>query len=349
MPTITKRGEFQWRAQVRKKGAPPETRTFTSRADAALWAAEREREIRMGIYMPRREGETTTLDDLADDFEKYFAPHHYRGHAWRHKLKPLRAALGKYALVAITGPVVAKYRDQRLTTPDPRYKEPARAPRISGSTVKSELDMLSKLIGYAEKERGIVLPGGNPVSKVRKPSMGKGRDRRLVGDEAARLLEQCEASSCAYLTPAVLLSLETAMRQGELLALRWADVDHDRGLALLLDPDKIKTAEPRAVPLTPAALRVLKKLPRSIDGRVFPVDRQSLYGAFKRACGRAGIKDFTWHDLRHEALSRLAERGDLSVLELAAVSGHKQLQMLKRYTHLQAEKLARKLARSPRG
>lgn len=213
--------------------------------------------------------------------------------------------------------------------------------------MKSELDLLSKVLGYAEKERGITLPAGNPVSKVRKPSPGKGRDRRLVGEEATRLLDQCEASSCSYLAPAARLALETAMRQGELLCLRWTDIDQGRGLALLLDPDKIKTGETRAVPLTPAALRVLRKIPRSIDGRVFPVDRQSLYGAFKRACGRAGIRDFTWHDLRHEALSRLAERGDLSVLELAAVSGHKQLQMLKRYTHLQAEKLAKKLARVP--
>jgi len=69
-----------------------------------------------------------------------------------------------------------------------------------------------------------------------------------------------------------------------------------------------------------------------------------LYKAFERACHRAQINDLTFHDLRHEALSRLAERGDFSVLELAAVSGHKSLQVLKRYTHLQAEKLARKLA-----
>ena len=70
----------------------------------------------------------------------------------------------------------------------------------------------------------------------------------------------------------------------------------------------------------------------------------TLYKAFERACQRAEIRALTFHDLRHEALSRLAERGDFSVLELAAVSGHKSLQVLKRYTHLQAEKLAAKLA-----
>lgn len=84
-------------------------------------------------------------------------------------------------------------------------------------------------------------------------------------------------------------------------------------------------------------------MPKASEGKVFPVERMTLYHAFGYALDRAKITNFTWHDLRHEALSRLAERGDFSVLELAAVSGHKTLQMLKRYTHLQAEKLAKKL------
>jgi integrase len=97
--------------------------------------------------------------------------------------------------------------------------------------------------------------------------------------------------------------------------------------------------------LSPAALELLDKLPRSTTGKVLPVERLTLYHAFSYACDRAKIRNFTFHDLRHEALSRLAERGDFSVLELAAVSGHKTLQMLKRYTHLQAERLADKLAK----
>lgn len=139
------------------------------------------------------------------------------------------------------------------------------------------------------------------------------------------------------------LAVETAMRQGELLSLPWPRVDMKRRLALLVDPEKIKNEEPRAVPLSSAAIKVLKGLPRSVSGLVLPVERLTLYHAFRYACDRAKIESFTFHDLRHEALSRLAERGDFSVLEMAAVSGHKTLQMLKRYTHLQAEKLATKL------
>lgn len=103
------------------------------------------------------------------------------------------------------------------------------------------------------------------------------------------------------------------------------------------------TSEARAVPLTSRALEVIEGLPRSTTGKVFPVERLTLYHAFIAACKRAKIENYTWHDLRHECLSRLAERGDLSVLELSAISGHKTLQMLKRYTHLQAESLAKKL------
>ena len=105
----------------------------------------------------------------------------------------------------------------------------------------------------------------------------------------------------------------------------------------------MKNGEARAVPLNSEAVAVLEALPRSINGVVFPVERMTLYHAFAAACKRAKLDNFTWHDLRHEALSRLAERGDFSVLELAAVSGHKTLQMLKRYTHLQATKLAEKM------
>lgn len=205
--------------------------------------------------------------------------------------------------------------------------------------------MLSKVLGFAQNEKGITLPRGNPVEKIRKPSDSAGRDRRLTADEWTAFTNECKKSRNPWLWSAVQLAVETAMRQGELLGLTWGQIDRKRKLILLLDPEKIKNEEPRAVPLSPAALELLDKLPRSTSGKVLPVERLTLYHAFSYACDRAKIKNFTFHDLRHEALSRLAERGDFSVLELAAVSGHKTLQMLKRYTHLQAERLADKLAK----
>lgn len=329
-----------YQAIVRRHGHKQQSKTFRTKTEAEDWARQTESAIDRGVFITAYAAERTTFSDLADDFEKDFAPHHYRGEAWKHKLKALRARLGKLALTAITAKVVTAYRDARLKDPDPRFKDKVTAPKLSGATVKTEIDLLSKILDVAQKEFGIALPAGNPVHGVRKPPGGKGRDRRVSDAEWTSLMKECEASGNVWLLPAVKLGVATAMRQGELLNLAWKDVDIAQKMALLRET---KNGEARAVPLSSDAVAVLKGLPVDIEGLVFPMPRRTLYSAFSRACERAGIADLTFHDLRHEALSRLAERGDFSVLELAAVSGHKTLQMLKRYTHLQATKLAEKM------
>lgn len=344
MAYIERRGDLQWRAQVRKKGFPIKTKTFMSRADAERWAKEVEIAMERQIFQDHDLAHATTFSELARRFREEFAPTHYRGSGWKHKLKPLEAEFGRYSLAAITPAAIATYRDKRLKAPDPRFKDPETAPRVSGPTVKTEIDLLSKMLGVAEKEFGIALPHGNPTLRVRKPKDGKARDVRVPpgSEREQRLIAACEADANPWLAPAYRLAVETAMRQGELLSLRWEDVHLARRVAVLR---ATKNGEARGVPLSSAAVAVLKALPRHVSGRVLGGmgHATTLQHAFARACKVAGIDDLTWHGLRHEALSRLGERGDLSVLELAAVSGHKTLQMLKRYTHLQAETLARKL------
>ncbi|HEY3326387.1 MAG TPA: site-specific integrase [Novimethylophilus sp.] len=341
MATIRKKGDFQWHVQIRRKGYPNQTRTFMYREDAEKWARAAERDMDVGTFTSAADAERTTLRDLIKDFKVEFAPHHYRvrddeKEAWRFQLARLDDALGDYSLAALDQKLIASYRDGRIKGNKDRSA-------VSESTVRKELYMLSKVLGFAQTEKGIVLPRGNPVERIRKPSDGKGRERRLTAEEWQAFESECRASRNPWLWPAVQLAVETAMRQGELLSLTWAQVNIKRKLAMLTDPEKIKNEEPRAVPLSSTALEVFKALPRAVSGVVLPVERLTLYHAFRYACDRAKVKNFTFHDLRHEALSRLAERGDFTVLELAAVSGHKTLQMLKRYTHLQAEKLAQKL------
>jgi integrase len=342
MATYKQRDNGAWQAVIRRKGFPVQSKTFEKKTDAEIWARKVESDLDRGIYIPANEAERTTLGDLIKEFVTDFAPHHYRQRedkkeAWRFQCDRLSEAMGSYSLAALDQRVIREYRDGRLAGAGDR-------PKVGDSTVRKELYMLSKILGYAETELGITLPRGNVIDKVRKPSSGKSRDRRLNAKEMEKLLAECEASRNPFLNAAVLLAMETAMRQGELLQLEWSDIDYKRNLAFLRDPDKIKNEEPRAVPLSPKAVEVLKKLHRPKKGGVIlVVERMTLYHAFMYACQRAKIKDFTFHDLRHEALSRLAERGDFSVLEMAAVSGHKTLQMLKRYTHLQAEKLSAKL------
>lgn len=343
MATFKQRANGAWQAVIRRKGYPVQSRTFDRKLDAEIWARQVEAEMDKRMFVSASDAERLTLKDLIADFKRDFAPYHYRQRqdqkeAWRFQLARLEEALGDYALAAIDQKLVAKFRDDRIAG------NRNRAP-VSESTVRKEIFLLSRVLKFAVEEKGIVLPRGNPVEKIRKPSENKSRDRRLSVEEWQAFERECKKSRNPWLWPAVQLAVETAMRQGELLSLRWEQIDKKNRLAFLTDPEKIKNEEPRAVPLSPAALSVLDALPRSTSGLVLPVERMTLYHVFSYACARAGIKDFTFHDLRHEALSRLAERGDLSVLELAAVSGHKTLQMLKRYTHLQSKAIADKLAR----
>ncbi|WP_291808503.1 site-specific integrase [Limnobacter sp.] len=333
MATIRKRGIGQWQVQIRREGYPKESATFESKIEALEWASQIESAMVRGVHAARKVAERMTLANLIEKFQKNYAPLHYKTRqdgkeAWRFQLKIIGDKLGAKTLAELDQKLVGEYRDERLT-------------EVSGTTVRKELYMLSKILGFAETELGIALPRGNPVLKIRKPSESKGRDRRLSDSEWLELEEECKESRNTLLWPIVCIARETCMRQGEILAMTWQDVDWKRKFVFLHDT---KNGEARAVPLSPVAVETLKSLPRSIGGTIFPIQRMTLLHAFQGALRRAKISDFRFHDIRHEAISRLAERGDFSVLDMAAVSGHKTLTMLSRYTHLSAEKLANKLA-----
>jgi len=340
MAQIEQRESGGWQARVRRRGYPKISKTFRTKAEAEAWARSAETEMDKGAFVSVSDAERTTFKDLLKRFREEFAPKHYRKRedekeAWRFQCARLEEFFGDYSLIAIDQKLVARFRDERIKPPASSDRKP-----VGEATVRKEVFMLSKILGFAQTECGITLPRGNPVEKIRKPADGKARDRRLSTEEWLRLETQLKRSRSPFLWPAVQLAVETAMRQGELLGLTWEHFDQKRSLAFL---PETKNGEARAVPLSSKAIEVLKALPRAIKGPVLPVERLTLYHAFIAAAQRAGVEDFTFHDLRHEALSRLAERGDFSVLEMAAVSGHKTLQMLKRYTHLQAENLAKKL------
>lgn len=338
MATFRDRDSGYVQAIVRRKGWPVQSKTFRSRTEAESWAKRIEVDIERGVFQSASDAERNTFTDIVERFKTEFAPHHYRPRqdqkeAWRFQLARLNDFFGAYSLAAIDQKLTASFRDQRLKGTNDRQP-------VSESTVRKELFMLSKVLGFAETECGIQLPRGNPVEKIRKPTDGKARDRRLTAQEWKALEAEIASSRSPWLKPAFYFAVETAMRQGEMLNLQRRDIDLKRKIAMIRES---KNGEVRAAPLTSHAIHILESMPRVLEGNIFPVDRLTLYHAFVAACKRAKINNYTWHDLRHEALSRLAERGDLSVLELAAVSGHKTLQMLKRYTHLQTEKLAQKL------
>lgn len=206
---------------------------------------------------------------------------------------------------------------------------------MQGASVVRELRTLSAVLIHARKEWCVTV--ANPVADIKQPAQGTKRERRLAPSEESRLL----AELAPQYRHVVRFALETAMRRGEVLALHWEHVDLTKRVALL---PITKNGEARRVPLSTGALAVLREAGqvRALDGRVFPIPAQSLAHAWGAACARAAIDDLHFHDLRHEAVSRLFERG-LSMMEVASISGHKTLSMLQRYTHLRAEDLAAKM------
>jgi integrase len=179
----------------------------------------------------------------------------------------------------------------------------------------------------------------NVAAGVAKPKEPKGRERRLEEDEEHLLLGVLSASENHWIKPLMEFAIETGMRRGELLKLRWEDVNLGRKTALIKET---KNGDSRKIPLSVAAIRTLSGLPRHLGGNVFPVTPNALRGVWRRAAKKVRIDNLRFHDLRHEATSRLFEKG-LNVMEVATITGHKDLKMLQRYTHLRAEDLAKKL------
>ena len=237
-----------------------------------------------------------------------------------------RRPICKLSMRALTPGQVAAYRDARL-------KE------VSNGTVIRELSYFSSIINHARREWGINI--ANPVILVRKPSTPASRSRTLDDNEMARLMAvlKPQGRRSIWMLPLVLFALETAMRRGEILALRWDCIDMKNQTAHL---ELTKNGESRTVPLSSTAVKILSELPRSIDGRVFPMNAAAVAERFKQVKIRAEIDDLRFHDLRHMAITRMAQKLP-NLIELSAVSGHKSLSILKRYYHPNAAELAKKL------
>ncbi len=340
MATFRKRSSG-WQAQIRRHGWPPVNKTFRLKRDAQDWAAEVESEMRRGAFVRRDPAERMTLTQALDRYLADVTPTKKPSSqvAEKHKAKKLRTALGRYSLVAITPDVVARYRDAQL------------AEGKSRDTVRLQLALLPHLFEVAIMEWRVGL-AANPVRAVKAPRPGAPRDRRLPPDEEQRLLAAADRQSNPMLGHMIRFALQTAMRANEIRGLRVLDVDIDRRLALLRDT---KNGSTRTVPLTRMAVSIIQASlnhpSRSHDcDLIFFGEtgrdgqrRGYTYGpAWRHALRDAGIDDLRFHDLRHEAVSRLIEKG-LGDQEVAAISGHKSMQMLRRYTHLRAEDLVARL------
>lgn len=354
MATIVKTPSGTWKALIRKTGWPATAKTFRTKRDAEDWARRTEDEMVRGMYIQRAPAERMTVEEALKRYLAEVTPtkRPMTQLSERRHSKPLIQHLGKYSLAALTTEIVAQYRDMRLAGEDRKDKDGKSKPQPrAANTVRLDLALLGHMFTVAIKEWGLGLPF-NPVLNIRKPSPGPGRNRRLLVDEEKRLFEAVDKHSNPMLRWIVRSALETGMRSSEIVTLRRGQVDLARRVVRLLDT---KNTLPRTVPLTAAATvlfqEALNNPIRPIgtdliffgepgkDKRRRPYNFNKVWLDLKRA---AGCADFRFHDLRHEAVSRFVEAG-LSDQEVSAISGHRSMQMLKRYTHLRAEDLVAKL------
>lgn len=341
MATIVPTPSGTYKALIRLKGWPTTSKTFRLKRDATDWARRTEDEMVRGTYLPRTGSERMTVEAALARYLAEVTPtkkattQRSEGITAKH----LNGFLGKYSMAAITGELAAAYRDRRISDGK------------ANNTIRIELAMLSNLFTIAIQEWGLGLTF-NPVTNIRKPSPGQGRDRRLSATEERQLLEKVDAHSNPMLAWIVRIAIETGMRQSEILNLKISNVDLKNRVVRLLDT---KNNSARTVPLSAAATEAFKSAvenptrPSDSDlvffgepgrsGKRSPYQFTKIWAGIKLALG---MNDLHFHDLRHEAVSRLVE-GGLSDQEVASISGHKSMQMLRRYTHLRAEDLVVKL------
>ena len=324
-------GTTGYRAKVSLKGFPSQSATFERKTDAKKWAKQTEASIREGRYFKTAEAKKHTVSDLIDRYLREIEKKNYKRFVDVKKLLNWwRGELGPYLLSDLTRALIIERRDKLLSS---------RARGIgqrSPATVNRYMLALGHALTIAANEWEWIHE--NPMRKISNLPEPRGRIRCLSDEERERLLEACKASTNPYLHTLVVLALSTGARYGELVKLRWNDIDWDRKVITLHDT---KNKERRLLPLMHYALELMETHHKArilASDLVFPSpsnlmrpwnSRTSWVSVLKKS----NIQNFRFHDLRHSCASYLAMNG-ASLAEIAEVLGHKTLQMVKRYAHL---------------
>lgn len=356
MATIDERGPYQWRARVRRKAGDKTitlTKTFESYEEARRWAEINEGKVAGDEYQDRRKAKETTLEAACDWFVRHL------GNTPDAKNKRSKLSYWKttefasWPLVSLRPADLLAWRRAVLDEDNAEDGETAGPTAEAGpQTVVHRLNVLSQVYKKWALAHDVMV--NNPVVEGVRPGLPHGRDRRLNPSldregrtEEDRLLKACEASSRAWLLSAVIIALETCLRQGELAGLTWDRVKLDAEYPHV-DLPRTKNDRPRRVPLSGSAVKAFRAL-RPVDGvvgavPVLPVETgRGIAHAFRNAVSDEAFPDLRWHDLRHEAISRLFELTDLRDTEIMAISGHLRPEMLIRYTHLRSDQLGSRL------
>jgi len=376
MATIRKRGPYQWEAQIRRKGYPAQSKTFNTKAEAEAWASVIESEMSRGVWTSRVEAEATTLHEALDRYEIEILPAKKGAEPERSVVRTWKdLRLAKRTLASIRSADVAGVRDEWLK----HYKPATVLRRLA---VLSHLFNIARkewgMEGLSNPVELVRKPQPNNARTRRIAASEMAWDEQSEDDSSSIRcardgeLERVVAASGSALLPSIIyLAVETAMRRGEIVTLSWGHVDLKRRVAHL---PATKNGSARDVPLSSRAVDLLQAL-KDAEGdvenepnndeepkanRVFHMRSDAVTRAFERAVKRARrvyvdecladkrrpdgkfLTDLRFHDLRHEATSRLASIFPLH--DLTKITGHKDPRMLMRYYHPRAEDLAKRLA-----
>lgn len=346
-----KNGDISYQVifRKRKRGEPPIviSKAFPTEKEAKSFAKVVEAQALSGVLKPKTESSEVLFKEAVAKYIETVVPTKKQKKQDISKLNTIlkNCHFGDFFLNKVRSSDIAKYRDERLKV-------------VSQTTVKHELALISHVFNVAIKEWSMS-ELANPVSNIKKPSFNQARQRRVSDPEIDYILK---VSQSDVLKNAVVLAVETAARQGEISKLEWSDVNFKDGVVLLKGT---KNGTDRTIPLSEKALAVLRSLKTSDipNGKVFDIfDPLTISIGFRRAVAKARkiyekemsekklvpdpkfLSDIHFHDLRHEAISRFFELG-LETMEVSAISGHKDLKMLKRYTHIKPEHLVQKIAK----
>ena len=314
MASIRKRGK-SWQAQVRSRKTGAISKSFHRKADAERWAIEQEALMQTGQFA-QIQTQDLNLADLMQTYTEKVTPAK-KGAA--QEFRRISRLMKELDLMNTPLPyakphIFAAFRDRRIA-------DGVRA-------CQCDLVLLRHAWNMARVEWGWPL-GENPLSLIRMPKNNPPRERRLRAGEYKALKRAACGSRSWYLWPIIDIAIETAMRRGEILGLLWTNIEWSKQRALL---PITKNGRSRWVPLSDIALKHIEQAPQTAD-RVFPITDVAFRQAWDRLRNRAGIVDLTFHDLRHESISRKFESG-MNIPQVMAISGHRTASQLFRYVQL---------------
>jgi len=317
----------KWQVRVRREGLRPLSKSFILKKDALEWARQMElRADRRDLPEDPRQLQQFTLGELVKRYRDEVTIQKRSREIETAFLNAfLKHPICSRKLSEIRTEDFAQYRDERLTT-------------IKPVSLKRQLDPVHNLFEVAKREWGLPILV-NPLAALKLRVMATRRERRLNDDEWPQLLVAARSARNPFVEPIIRLARETGMRRGELLNLQGRHVDLGRrSLTIPIS----KNGHARTIPLSLEAVSVLSQC--RTDGQLFPITRNAFRLAWERVKLRAGIEDLHFHDLRHEAISRLFELG-LTTPEVALISGHRDIRMLFRYSHAMRSQIVAKLDR----